>query len=283
VLGTGSQRAQTFFRFVEDWHRWLGVPGDGRATARAVTGACNLAFFVLAVTGPYLWWPRSWTWANVRTIVCFRRAGTGRARDFNWHNTIGFWCAPVLAILTLTGVVMSYPWANRLLYQAAGSVPPVANGGPAAAGPVRARDGQAPAIPTNIDRALAHAEAQVPTWRSINLRLPNRPRAPFAFTVVDGQSWNQFARSQLTIDAAGETIVAWEPYEATSPGQKLRGWVRFAHTGELGGPVAQTIAGLACVGGAVLVWTGLALAIRRLIGWRLWRFTRATRSRADAA
>jgi hypothetical protein len=30
-----------------DWHRWLGVEGEGRATARAITGACNLAFFWL--------------------------------------------------------------------------------------------------------------------------------------------------------------------------------------------------------------------------------------------
>jgi uncharacterized iron-regulated membrane protein len=44
--------------------------------------------------------------------------------------------------------------------------------------------------------------------------------------------------------------------------------VRFGHTGELGGLPGQLAAGLACVGGAVLVWTGLALAFRRLIAWR---------------
>ena len=39
VLGTGSPRARAFYRAVTNWHRWLAVEGEGRATARAVTGA----------------------------------------------------------------------------------------------------------------------------------------------------------------------------------------------------------------------------------------------------
>ncbi len=39
----------------------------------------------------------------------------GKARDWNWHNVIGFWSSAVLIVLTLTAAVMSYPWANDLL------------------------------------------------------------------------------------------------------------------------------------------------------------------------
>ena len=87
----------------------------------------------------------------------------------------------------------------------------------------------------------------------------------------DARHWNAFARSQLLLDTATGGVVRWEPYAAQSRGQKWRGWVRFGHTGELGGIVGQTLAGTACLGGVVLVWTGLALAFRRLVGWRLWR------------
>ena len=44
--------------------------------------------------------------------------------------------------------------------------------------------------------------------------------------------------------------------------------MRFAHTGELGGPAGEVVAGLACVGGAFLVWTGMALSLRRFAAWR---------------
>ena len=86
--------------------------------------------------------------------------------------------------------------------------------------------------------------------------------------MTDATHWNQFARSQLTLDAATADVVRWEPYAASSAGQKLRGWMRFAHTGELGGVIGQFVAGLACVGGAFLVWTGFALAFRRFLAWR---------------
>ena len=32
VLGEGSRSLQTFFRALEDWHRWLGASGENRAT-----------------------------------------------------------------------------------------------------------------------------------------------------------------------------------------------------------------------------------------------------------
>ena len=269
VLGDGSPRAQRFFRTVEDWHRWLGVSPERRASARSATGASNLAFFFLAVSGPYLWWPRNWSWPSVRGVVWFRAARSARARDFNWHNVIGLWCAPILIVLTITGVVMSYPWANALLYRLAGSAPPVtagAGGGPAAAS--RGGEGRPAPLPENLDAIWSRATEQVPTWRTITARLPARAGAAVAFTIVDAQSWNAFARSQLTVGAADAAVLKWEPYDASSRGQKWRGWVRFGHTGELGGLPGQLVAGLACAGGTVLVWTGLALAFRRLMAWR---------------
>jgi uncharacterized iron-regulated membrane protein len=54
------------FRALEDWHRWLGASAANRTSTRAVTGACNLAFLALAVSGLYLWWPRTWTPSHTR-------------------------------------------------------------------------------------------------------------------------------------------------------------------------------------------------------------------------
>ena len=276
ALGEGSSSAQQFFRSVENWHRWLAVDGDNRATARMLTGAANFVFLGLAISGLFLWWPHKWLPQHMKAILFFRRTFTGRARDFNWHNVIGFWCAPVIIILAGTGVVMSYPWANRLLYQAAGTplAPAGERGGPQGGGGRGGRDGagaRAITLPDNLDQLWARAEQQMPTWRTITMRLPDRRSAPVAFTLTDTRSWNAFARSQLTLDASSGDVTRWEPYDKTTRGQKWRGWVRFGHTGELGGITGQTLAGAASLGGVMLVWTGLALALRRLFGWKLWR------------
>ena len=55
ILGEASQGIRHFFRFVEDWHQWLGAAGESRTAGRAVTGACNRAFLVLVISGPFLW------------------------------------------------------------------------------------------------------------------------------------------------------------------------------------------------------------------------------------
>ena len=63
----------------------------------------------------------------------------------------------------------------------------------------------------------------------------------------------------------------------------MRGWLRFAHMGELGGVTGQTLACVASVGGMFLVWTGLSLAWRRLRGWRFWTRPGSDRLRGRAA
>jgi uncharacterized iron-regulated membrane protein len=87
----------------------------------------------------------------------------------------------------------------------------------------------------------------------------------------DREYWNSYARSTLTIDGRTSAEIRWEPYAAASRGQKVRGWMRFAHTGELGGLTGEAVAGVASAGGGFLVWTGIALALRRLAAWRIRR------------
>jgi uncharacterized iron-regulated membrane protein len=313
VLGTGSARTTQFFQTMTSWHRYMGATGDARPIGRAATGASNLAFLLLGVTGLYIWWPRRLTLQYLRPIVWFRRSLAGRPRDFNWHNTIGFWCLIPIVIMTISGAVISYPWASNLVYRLTGSPVPArgnAAGGPPAAqengngpgggrgaaagrgrsadrpraeGAARQRgaaDGanrgsersqpEVAIIPAEIDRIWARAEQHVPTWSLLSMRLPNQEGAPVAFTITDGAHWNSFARSNLTLNASGE-VMQWQPYADGSRGQKLRGWLRFAHTGELGGMTGQIVAGIGCLGGVFLVGTGLSLAFRRLWNWSLWK------------
>ncbi len=107
VREPSASTARAFFHLMEEWHRWLGAPSEHRAVGRALTGASNALFLLLALSGLYLWWPRRWTWRTVRPVLWFRRGLQGKARDFNWHNVAGLWLLPVLVVLTATGVVMS--------------------------------------------------------------------------------------------------------------------------------------------------------------------------------
>ena len=259
ILGRGAPAVRTFFRDVRDWHRWLGVAGPGRTTARAVTGACNLAFLFLVISGFYLWWPRSWSWRQLRNVIWFRRRLTSRPRDFNWHNTTGFWCSVPLFVVVLSATVISYRWSSDLVYRIAGETPP-RPAAPAAAAP----SSQGGPLPSGLDGWLRSAQRQVPGWRTVSFRVPAANDRTVTLTIDEGSGGEPQKRSTMTVNLAN-AATQWEPFAAQSPGRRWRAWLRFAHTGEAAGLAGQTVAGIASAGGALLVWTGISLAIRRLL------------------
>ncbi|MFZ9682434.1 MAG: PepSY-associated TM helix domain-containing protein, partial [Cephaloticoccus sp.] len=170
IRSPASTRMNDFLHLMEDWHRVLARGGDQRAIGKAINGACNLAFFVLAVTGLYIWCPRNWRSKGLRRSLWFTRNDSSKARDWNWHNAIGFWCAPVLIVLTLTALPISYRWAGNLIYTLAGEEVPGRGGPPgaAAAGVTLPAPGMLSAGP---DALLASAQAALPEWQAITLRL----------------------------------------------------------------------------------------------------------------
>ncbi|HTO03967.1 MAG TPA: PepSY-associated TM helix domain-containing protein, partial [Opitutus sp.] len=116
LLRPASTTVRDFLQVMVAWHRFLALSGDQRPIGKVINGVCNLAFFALAVTGLYLWMPRNWSWRSVRAIALFNGKLTGKARDFNWHNVIGLWSAPILILLTLTAVPISFRWGTSVIY-----------------------------------------------------------------------------------------------------------------------------------------------------------------------
>jgi uncharacterized iron-regulated membrane protein len=274
LLGRGDAGVRAFFRSVTDWHRWLAASGEYRATGRAVTGASNLAFLFIVLSGAYLWLPRTWAWRAVRQVIWFRGGLPGKARDFNWHNTIGVWSVVPLAIVVASGVVISYPWASNLVYRVAGEAPPAVRGGEGRPGPRaegRREPGPAHQASPSLNAAVATAFRQRPAWRAMTLRLPVSDAAPLTFTIDEGGPGQPQYRGTLTVDRASGAATKWEGFEAGTAGRKLRMLLRFAHTGEVAGLFGQLIAGLASLGAVVLGYTGTALSLRRFAAWRARR------------
>lgn len=169
-------RTRAFMQTMNSWHRWLGQEGEHRNLARAITGACNFAFLALGITGLYLWWPRGWTARAVRAISLFNFRLRGKARDFNWHNVIGLWSAPVLIVLTATALPMSYTWAGDLINRLSGTEAPAQGGGGGGPGvaispPVELPKPPDGARPLGYDALLAAAQKEAPQWNQLTLRL----------------------------------------------------------------------------------------------------------------
>jgi uncharacterized iron-regulated membrane protein len=285
-------KARAFFRTMEDWHRWMGAGGQNRNTGKSIADAANLGFFFIVLSGLYMWFPRKLTWQHWRPSVWFRGGLSGKARDWNWHNTIGVWCWVPLVLVVGSGVIMSYPWASNLLYTMTGSpLPPQPGaGGPGRGGPGKGDvkgpgrgvpapgpgfgggfggfGGGPPANWDGLDQAWPKAEQQIAGWKSIRVQGSANVNAPFSFAIDRGDGTQPQLRGTLIVNRSTGAVMNWAGFSSNSTGQQLRLLARFTHTGESLGVWGQAIAGIATLGGAVMVYTGLALSLRRLFAWR---------------
>lgn len=331
VSAQGAAGMRAFMRTMTDWHRWLGRNDESaRPLGKAVTGVSNFVFLFLALSGLYLWWPRAWSWRGVKAVAVFNVRLAGKARDFNWHNSLGLWCAPVLIVLTLTALPISYRWAGNLIYTFTGETAPAQAAGPGAGPTV-----EVPVPPAGTKRLdqnalLAAVQTNVSGWEQITLRTggaqrrrgggeagaprgegqrpagepradggrearasrsetaaagsnatpaegmrregasprgtesaePRGPQAATATVRIAG-TWPRTATTTLSLDPFTGAVLKREGYADLGAARQIRSWTRFLHTGEALGWGGQLVAGLACLGGLFLCYTGFALSWRR--------------------
>ena len=84
-----------------------------------------------------------------------------------------------------------------------------------------------------------------------------------SFSIKEQESWPLFASAQVSLDPFTGQVLRRETFADYNSGRQIRTWLRFLHTGEALGWPGQLVAGLASLGGALLMWTGFALSWRR--------------------
>lgn len=264
ILRRDAGKIRSFFSDVKDLHRWVAWGGTRHENLRSLKDGANLCFFFLLLSGLYLWFPRKLTWQHFKPALLFHSRLKGRARDWNLHNLFGFWVALPLLCMSLTGTIMAYPWATALLYRAAGNAPPAAKPEP------EPKQVKALALErySSLDPAIQRAMAQDPHWNSLLMRMPGEKDGPIAFTLDEGDGGKPQQRAQLSIARKDARVIRWEPFSANPRGRQWRLYARFIHSGEIFGPIGQSIALLSVLSTLVLVWTGFSLAIRRWSAWR---------------
>lgn len=281
VTFNSERKGQAFFSGLRRWHRWVGNSGgEWRARMKAATGAANLGFLLLVMSGVWLWWPKRLTWSSLRSILWFRRGLSPKARDFNWHNTIGFWSAIPLFAVVASGVFISYNWPDRWLDRVLGSPEErAAAAAPSGDSPTAARastsgenaeqSDQPPArtVDAGLQQLANTAMNRYPDWQLITVTVPDAFDSTTSVAVAEGNTYRPDLRTTLVLNASDARIVETRDYASLSTSRRIRSWTRFGHTGEVFGWFGQLIATIVTAGGAVLVWTGIALSWRRLLKW----------------
>lgn len=239
-------------------HRWLSPSGGPSRLGGEINAAANLVFTFVLVTGAVLWWPRSWRWPILRTRMLLRRnLPTIQARDYNWHHVFGFWCLAPLCAIAVTGVLLSYGSLGSAVYAFVERARPDVS----LSAPEDDRTGPAPQsrnLP--LDTLLARAAERAERWSNAVITLPSEHSNSVRIALTRGNGLRAASVDTFIVARDGSSIERL-PGASTS----ARSFVRYLHTGEIYGIPGQTFAGLASLGSAMLVYTGLSLGLRRLM------------------
>lgn len=243
VLDT-AETAKGFTMVMHRLHGTLLIPEVGRK----VVGWLGWAMFVSCATGLWLWWPRH---AGFLKGLRWQR---GASTLFNLHHLVGFWICVPLAVLSLTGVYISFPQTSRALFGI--PQPPARQQGPGRFAPPLAQ----PKL--TIGEAVATARAEAPDARVVEVNAPTRGKEP-AWRVGLKTPGAERQQTVQVVDATGQVKSGRGDAPGGGGPDPLSRMVRRLHDGDDMGPIWQAVIFLAGLAPAILGLSGVVMWLRR--------------------
>lgn len=239
------------------FHRWLTFDGKFSEVGRWVNGIANVIFLILALSGLYLWLPVKFKKkAFKQKLMLTKHHKNTQARDYQWHNVFGFYMAPVLVVIIFTAFFFSFKWPGNTLKSYVST----------AANPLPTAQALTPEEHAHqlLWQALFNKlDTAYPQWKTINFSVPKRVQNRQTFTVDMGNGGEPQKRKTVIVDTMNGRVVAEQSFNELSTYRKVRSYIRFLHTGEIYGLFGQTLAGIASLIACLLVYTGVAMSLRR--------------------
>lgn len=207
-------------------HRYL-LAGEAGKVVIAVQG---VALALMTLTGIVIWWPRM-TRSAIANALSVRFGGSWPRLSFQLHRSAGFFCAPVLLFMGLSGVHFNMPaWVAPLVGAVATVTPnekPVNRSSAALA-------------PLSVAEAMAAAQARYPEARVGRINFPAGPAQPWEVRVRQpGELRQGPGATRVSIDARdGAVLRVADPLRAPG-GDRFLAALFPLHSGEAFGTAGK--------------------------------------------
>jgi uncharacterized iron-regulated membrane protein len=212
ALGQFEPQVPAWFRAIEGFHGHLLMQGG-----RYWEGWLGVIMALVGLSGLYLWWPKRGQWKNAFLV---RRKAKGLRFHRELHGAVGIWTFALFMLVTVTGIGICFPAANRAVLTF------VTGAAPAPRHEERAPLVAAPAGATRIGADAALAAARTASSETIiELHLPVAPDQPLR--AVAGLQGN----TPIYIDPYTGKIIAdpAPPPSIVDRAQRMMGRLHGAH------------------------------------------------------
>lgn len=257
VLGARG-RLSGFARELRRFHKSL-LAGP---TGQTIVGALTFLTLLMAISGVILWWPRR--------ILVVKAGRSWRRMNWDLHNVLGFYSAAFLAVMCVSGVMITFadtidPFVLRL-----GSAPPRETA------PV-ASTVLMDAPPIGPDEALRLGRSALPGAFVARMSLPPPGTAVYRLQLKFSEDRTPGGRSSVALDQYSGQVLDIESSRAAGLGTKIINMKATIHTGEVFGAPSEALAFVVSLMLAGQVVTGF------FIWWKPGKLRFATGSRSVKA
>lgn len=236
----------SFIRIITDLHvhLMLSLPG------RIFVGISTLVLLILTISGLRLWIPAKWK--QLRSVLTIKFSSGFKRQNYDWHNVIGFYTAPFVIVLCVTGFCMNLGiLAAPVLMKISGENTEVIN-------KLLATKSQytkgIPRLP--INHILASAKREMPEARVTTLVFPSDSTGTFALQMLGQGKIALAKRDVLLIDQYSGKILFNNRKELQEIGKAYLGWLKPLHYGNFGGLPTKLLAFLGGISPLALMITG---------------------------
>lgn len=213
-------------------------------TGGVLFGYAGLALLALLLSGVWAWWPKG-TW---RKALRFKRGAAPSRRLHDIHKLTGLAGFPVLAMLTLTGVMLALPGES-------GHVLSWMFGSPAPMPDPRSKTAIGPALAPSS--AMARALQTLPHGKIAWIEIPGAGSAPYRVRLQQPTDPSRrFPHSYVWIDQHDGSVLAFVDAQKEQGSALVSNWLHPLHDGSAGGLVLRLMVLIAGLFPAVLFWSG---------------------------
>ncbi|MDR7129556.1 putative iron-regulated membrane protein [Algoriphagus sp. 4150] len=244
---------EDFFHFIEEGHLYLWFPPK---IGRQVVGWSTFIFFFLLISGLILWFPSKWNKTNRDKSFKIKWKAKFKRLNYDLHNVLGFYALILALVMTITGLIMSFPWMRQSVYW-------LANGGEGRKPRTERIEEEKPVVSGVFDPMpavdqiwkIVRTEVALKNKEAVILHFPEEPgEAIYACTDMDDGSWRDLYFDQQTLELL--------PSSQKAMGEEsFANWLMRAnfglHTGYIGGMYTKILYFLASLISASLPITGL--------------------------
>lgn len=239
---------------VYELHRYFWSGENGAIAA----GTGGLILLGLGLSGLVLAWPRqALRWASWRRVLGVQWQAAAARRWYDLHRALGFWLAPLLILLSLTGAALVFGDTSRAWIAA--MLPTDAQARMPRQSQAGEPKGQSAAL--TPDEWVALAQAQFPQAHWSRLTLPAGKGVVEVRLLQPGEPRADTGNTRVRLSPSGALLKRYDPLSAPA-GNVLIDWLFPLHSAEAFGLAARVL------------WTIFGLVPTLLLGTGLWLWQR---------